>query len=160
MSPVPERRRAARWIAYAAFTSVVALATVPIYLGAAPRYRQTVVRLSGALIAAVLLLRLRTTCRDHIGAGVSSALDAARRPRRPPESHDPSFLALRDEVRFSTASQRYFEQALWPRFLALRAEAPTGASAELRRPPGRRLFRRGPTLGALADVVAAFERRP
>lgn len=159
MLRAPERRWLVRLVAYAAFVSVVGIATVPIYLGAEPRYRPVVVRLSAALIAAVLLRRVLRTAKDHINTGASSALDEALHRPRPPVSLDPSFVKLRDEVQFSTTSQRYFEQELWPRLAALRAESPTGVAEELHKPPGRRFRRRGPALAALADAVTTLERQ-
>jgi len=159
MPRAPERRWPGQFIAYATLVGIVSLLTVPVYLGAEPRHRPAVVRVSAALIAAVLLRRMLRIAKDRVEAGASSAMDRALHGPRRVASLDPSFVKLRDEVRFSTTNQRYFERVLWPRLRRLRAGSASGVAETMGKPPGRRFWGRGPALATLADCVAALERQ-
>jgi hypothetical protein len=84
--------------------------------------------------------------------GPPSALEA-RPPVPPAPEQDARFVRLREDLVLSGRSRRYFEAILWPRLLEL-------AGGDLGRPAGPpRTLRRGPSLGALAGLIAEIEKR-
>ena len=78
---------------------------------------------------------------------------------RPPETRaqDSRFARFHDEIRSSARSQSYFEHLLWPRLVAL-AQASGAPADALEKPRGRR-FGRGPSIAALARIIASLEAR-
>ncbi len=153
-----------RWwrllLGYLLFTGLLALALTPLYFLVEPMHRPLVVRLGAALLTAIALIHLRRIARETLDAQPASAFERALLPP-PTEQHiAPLFLKLRDEVRNSTTDQRYFEDILWSRILRILRERREGPSAAPEMPQGRRLFRRGPSLAALRDLIAQIEERP
>ena len=142
---------------------LVAALVVVVALGAAisltevfvaQAHRETAIRLIGALVLLVAVSRIRAVVKaavDHRPAWRNDQTgDAGPEP-------DPRMMRLLDELRFSARSQSYFDHLLWPRLVALASSR--GISPEaLVKPPGRR-FGRGPSLAALARVIAALEAR-
>lgn len=157
--PQAHERRRWQWAAgYLVFLVCVWIALAPVYSYVESPYRAAVVRAGAALVLGVALIQLRGAVKRHNAAQPSSAFDGAvnRGPNEPDLA--PIFLKLRNEVRFSTEDQRYFENALWPRVLRLLAgrdqRSRKGAPAM---PAGRRWIRRGPSLAALRDLIAQIE---
>jgi hypothetical protein len=143
----PERSRA-RLFAYGFLVLLALLAVIPGYLVVERSWRPLVVRLACGLVVAVAGVRLVGGVRRAADDAPPSPLDTAPPPRRPPVA-DERFLRLRDDVIFSTRSQRYFETFLWPK---LRKLGGPGLTA----PAPRR--RRGPSPQALERVIADLER--
>ena len=123
----------------------------------APGYRQMAIQLMSAVILVVALARVRAI----VAAAVErrGAWGAGEIGEGWPDGHgmDARLARVRDEIRFSVRSQSYFEHLLWPRLVALAATR-GGSPARLEKPPGRR-FGLGPSIAALARVIAALEAR-
>jgi hypothetical protein len=144
---------------------VAAAIVVVIALGAgisltelfvAPGYRQTAMRLVGALVLLLAVSRARAIVAACVERRSAWAADVTSEGWSDPAA-DSRFTRFRDEIRFSARSQSYFEHLLWPRLVAL-ARA-RGVSAEtLEKPAGRRLGR-GPSLAALDRLIASLETR-
>ena len=150
----PEPGRGAGLVA--AFVVIVALGTAisltEVFIAQA--HRETAIRLIAALVLLVAVSRIRAVVKaavDHRPAWGSDETGNTG-----PEL-DARVTRFRDELRFSGRSQSYFDHLLWPRLVALARSR--GVSPEaLAKPPGRR-FGRGPSLAALARVIAALEAR-
>lgn len=160
MVPPPKRRWPGLLAGYAIFLGLLTLIATPLYLSATSSFRPLVVRLVVAVILVVALFHLLRTVQTWINAQPPSTFEAALR-RIPAESGlPPHFLRLRDEVRFSTSSQSYFEHVLWPRICVLGQ----GRGGPLRegalKPSDRRFLRRGPSLNTLRNLIAEVEERP
>jgi len=155
-----KRRPALRLLAgYAALATLVGLGALPIAMASDPANRPLVIRLAASLVLAVALLHIRSAARQAVAEEPPSAFDRAlrRRPAERPEV-DRQFRELLDDVRFGSASQRYWSRVAWPRLSGLAERLPDRPL--LTEPPRsrlRRLLGRGPTLAALRDLVARLE---
>jgi|SRR5262245_19087301 len=133
--------------------SVVVLAALPAYLTLDQGWRPVALRVASALVVAAGGARARRWVRDTVEVRPVSALDAPPPAPLPPEL-DGRFLRLREDLRGSVRSQRYFDVILWPRLSAL-------AGSDLAQPSARRgVPRLGPSLRALEGLIARIERRP
>ena len=150
----PRARRSRRPLVGAAVvTTLVALAAMPAYLALAPSWRAVVVRLVCAVAVVAGCVRAVRWAKNAVAAGSGPVLDAP--PPLPAGAElDARFLALRDDVRYSIRSRRYFDVILWPRLVELGG---AGMTPPARR---RRLRRRGPSLGELSRLVSEIEGRP
>jgi hypothetical protein len=151
----PEPSRVAAVAGVLVVVAVLALGVSLIEFLVAPPYRPAAMRLLGAGVLLVALLRVRTLVATAIeptprwGGG-----EDAFRPR----VSDARFERFHEEVKFSARSQSYFDHMLWPKLVQL-ARAHAASTRPLDKPPGRR-FGRGPSMAALARLIAAVERRP
>ena len=149
--PPPDERRALRLVARGFVAMVVVLVAIPSYLTLAPAWRPLAARLACALLVAFFCVRIVRSVRGSI-EGQASALEATA-PRAQPPELDERFLRLRDELRFSTRSRKYFETILWPELCRLGRD-------DLPLPPARHGVRHdGLSLHALERAVAAVEAR-
>ena len=120
----------------------------------APGYRSTAVRLISAVVLLVALSRIRGIVRASVERRSAWGADEAGESWAD-RMMDPRLARYRDEIRFSTRSQSYFDHLLWPRLVALAR----GRSPEtLAKPPGRR-FGLGPSVAVLARLVDSLETR-
>ncbi len=160
MPPPPERRRRGIVAGYAVLLAAVGLAATPAYVYAESPNRPVIVRLAIAVVVGVVLLHLLRITRARIAAQAPSAFEAALVPARAELRLAPLFVALRDEIRFSVAHQRYFEHVLWRRLLELTAGR-RGRSSDgwPAKPPGR-LLGRGPSLATLRRLIDEIEDQP
>jgi hypothetical protein len=143
---------------YVALAAVLALAGTPAYYYADPPTKPLVVRLAVAVLLGVALLHVGREVQARLRPAAPSPFERARRPRPPEPELAPLFLKLRDELRYSQASQGYFEHILWRRLAALAARRPGApAPAPPPRPAWRRLLKRGPSLAALRALMARIE---
>ena len=150
----PQARRSRRTLVGAGIAAtLVALAVMPAYLALAPSWRVLVVRLACAAAVGAGCARAARWARDAVAARGVSLLDAPT-PQPPGAEIDARFLALRDDVRYSIRSRRYFDVILWPRLVELGG---AGMTPPARR---RRLRRRGPSIGELSRLVSEIEGRP
>ncbi|PYN76227.1 MAG: hypothetical protein DMD96_26235 [Candidatus Rokuibacteriota bacterium] len=148
-------RESIRWAGLAgalALLAALVAAVVLIEVLVAPSLRQPATRVVGAVVLLLAVFRIRAVVRASIERPTAWGVDDAGHPRAP----DPRLSRFHDEITFSTRSHSYFEHMLWPRLVAL-ARGGTGPSGGLEKPPGRRLGR-GPSLEALARLVASLER--
>lgn len=156
-----DRRWSRLFVGYLLFVMLLDVALTPVYFLVESPHRPTVVRLGGALVVGIAVIHLRRIVRERIEDQPPSNFALALH-QAITEPHDaPLFLKLRNEVRFSGTSHQYFEHVLWPRILALLARQsgrPPVIAPVI--PAGRRLFRRGPSLAALRDLIAELEERP
>ena len=151
MPPGAERSRF-RLAVYALLAVLLGLAAIPAYLTLAPSWRPVGARLACAALVIAGCVRVIRGVRRSIEDHPPFALDAPRPPAPPPELNE-RFVRLRDEVRFSLRSRRYFDTILWPRLARL-------AGPQLAPPPARRGIRRdGPPLGELERLIAEAEKR-
>ena len=158
MPPLPERRWPGIAAGYLAFGALLALATTPLYLFAIPAYKPLVFRLAAAAVVGVALIHLRKTLRERFDAQLDSAFERALQANTPQPELAPSFVDLRDEIRFGTASRGYFDRVLWPRIVAVAQRTAVAGPAAPEQPRGR-LFRRGPSRTALSNAIADIEDR-
>lgn len=148
---MPAERLLARIAArYLALGVVVLLAAVPVYVFVEPPWRGLVARLASALVLGVALLELRRVLVGRLGQGEPSPLDDARGRPASAAAVPLRFTDLVNDVRAALRNRRYFEEAFWPRLVAL-------ARSPLVRPPLR--AGRGPSLASLRDVLTAVERQ-
>ena len=150
--PEPTRRSGPRLVGRTIVAALLVLAALPAYLTTAPMWRPAAGRLACAAAVAIGCARARRRALDVVAAYPHSVFDV---PPPPPleTTLDPRFLRLRDDLVASTRRRRYFDVVFWPRLLAL-------GGPDLPRPVGRRLAgRRGPSIRALADLIAHVERR-
>jgi hypothetical protein len=158
MPSPPDRRWPRVCVGYLLFVTLLAVALTPVYFLVEVAHRPTVVRLGGALVVGIAMIHLRRVVRERIEDQPSSEFAQALHQAICVPRYAPLFLKLRDEVRFSGTSQQYFEHVLWARIMALCARQ-SGRPPVIApvRPAGRRLFRRGPSLAALRDLIAELE---
>jgi hypothetical protein len=117
--------------------------------------RTLATRIATAVVLGLAALRIRTLVRLALADRAYSAFDAATSTAAVPTPDRTRFHQIHDEVRFGAKSQRYFDLVFWPRLLALAREP---AAESLPKPPGRS-FGRGPSVEALARLIAAIEAR-
>jgi len=160
MPPPPEPHWPGIVARYAVLLVLVGLAATPAYFYAEPANKLAVVRLAVAVVVGVALIHLLRVVRATIEAQPASAFEQALVPRSPQPRLAQIFVTLRDEIRFSAASQGYFEHVLWPRIVALVARQPRGVEPSPVKPAGRPLLGRGPSLETLRALVARLEERP
>ena len=134
---------------------VVAVSSIEFLVDQA--YRPAAMRLLAAAVLLVAVFRIVAVVRASIERLTAWGVDGAGERASAPRAPDARFERFHDEIRFSARSQSYFEHILWPRLVAL-ARADAGAPGGLDKPPGRRLGR-GPSLGALARLIASLESR-
>jgi hypothetical protein len=149
-APQSSLRRSLVGVAIAA--TLVALAAMPAYFVLGPAWRTLAVRLVCAAAVVAGCVRAVRWAREAVAAPGPSLLHAPP-PPAPGVELDARFLALRDDVRYSLRSRRYFDVILWPRLAELGGP---GMKPPARR---RRLRRRGPPVGELARLVSDIERR-
>lgn len=151
MTPDADRSRL-RAATYTLVVILVGVVAIPAYLTLAPPWRPLGARLACAALVIVGCTRVIRGVRRTLHDDSPLSLDAPR--LRPPALElDERFLRLRDEVRFSLRSRRYFDTILWPRLCRL-------AGPQLAPPPARRGVRRdGPLLGTLTRLIAEAEKR-
>ncbi len=138
---------------YALLAGAGTLVAIPAYLMVAPAWRPLVMRLACAVVVMLGGLRIVGSVRRGLEGAPASALDAPP-PAGAHPAFDERFLRLRDDVRFSRGSRRYFDTILWPRLRALGATEPPFVDA---RSAWRR---RGVSWRELDDAIADLERRP
>jgi hypothetical protein len=156
---LPSRDRARlSWLAGAvtlAALLVVGLVLIDLVVDA--EFRQTATRLVAAAILAMALYRVRTVASHRVADQPASTLGVASEPATTSSRERTRFDQLHDEVRFGAKNRRYFDAVLWPHLVTL-AETKPDAPAPLEKPPARSLGR-GPSLDAIARLIAAIETR-
>jgi hypothetical protein len=153
----PEPSRGAGLVrAFVVFVALVAGISLTEFF-VAQGYRQTAVRLVAALVLLVAVSRVRAIVRASVERRATWGVDGTGESRSEPHAPDSRFARFHDEIRFSARSQSYFEHLLWPRLVDLARAAGTSTDA-LDKPPGRR-FGRGPSIAALARLIASLETR-
>jgi len=156
--PRPRERRWPLLVAgYAVFLALVAAGSAPVYFVVEAPNRPLVTRLAAGLIVAVVVVHLLKRLRARIDVQVPSAFERALDPDRPQPSHDPRFVQIREELRYSASSGVYFDRVLWPQLTALADQAPRRPSRERLVKPAGRFFRRGPSLTTLRDLMRTIE---
>ena len=153
----PEPRRGAGLVAALGVLVALGAAVSATEFFVAPGYRQIAIRLISAVILLVALARVRAIVLASVERRAAWGADETGEgwPNRP--ATDSRLSRVRDEIRFSVRSQSYFEHLLWPRLVAL-ARARGGSAETLEKPPGRR-FGLGPSIEALARLIATLEAR-
>ena len=141
-----ERYRIAAW-SFAALLIVVA--AIPAYLAVPAEWRAFALRAAGTALVAFGCRRAIASIRQSLAETAPSALDAPAPASRDPQL-DERFARVRDDLRFSARSRRYFETFLVPRLQRL------GGGGLPMPDSGRRL---GPSLRALERTIARMERR-
>jgi len=154
-SPEP-RRRAGLAGALVVFAALVAGISLIEFFVAQP-YRQAAMRLVAAVVLLMAVSRIRTVVRASIDRPTAWGVDGTGETGSDRHSADPRFARFHEEIQFSARSQSYFEHLLWPRLVAL-ARTATVTPGGLDKPPGRRLGR-GPSIAALARLIASLEGR-
>ncbi len=112
-------------------------------------------------LAAGLVLMLAHLIGRVIGAFRNddpNGFDKALEPAQPTIRVDASYGQLRDEIRHSRNSRRYFDRVLWPRLRTLAAR-PGEAEGDLPVPPPHWSKRRGPSLDEISRLVDHLEKK-
>ncbi len=86
------------------------------------------------------------------------SFERALEPAQPVVRLDATLKTLRDEIRYSRSSRRYFDRVLWPRLRTLAARNGE-AEGDLPAPPPPAWMNRGPSLGAIAYLVDHLEKK-
>jgi hypothetical protein len=153
----PERSRGAGLVAALVVVVALGAAISLTELVVAQGYRPTAIRLIGALVLLVAVSRVRTIVQGSVERRPAWGVDETGEGGSDGRVTDARATRFDDEIRFSARSQSYFEHLLWPRLVAL-ARSRGGSPDTLEKPPGR-TFGRGPSLAALARVIASLEAR-
>ena len=153
----PEPGRGAGFVAALVILVALGAAVSLTEFFVAPGYRQTAIRLISAVILLVALSRVRAIVLASVERRAAWGDGAIGEGSPDRHATDSRLARFRDEIRFSVRSQSYFEHLLWPRLVAL-ARARGGSAEALEKPPGRR-FGLGPSIDALARVIASLETR-
>jgi hypothetical protein len=152
-----DRRWATVAASYAVFLVLLSGVVVFVYLVVPAQNRSLVIRLAGTLVLAVVLIHLATKVRTRIEAQGPSdferVLNAA--PLAPPLG--PRFAEIREELRYSARSGRYFDRVLWPYLVAVANRLPRRQFPAVLVKPAGRSFRRGPSLATLRELIAVIE---
>src|SRR5262249_22535124 len=119
MAPRPDRLRR-RFLAWSVVAVLVVLAAMPAYLVLPPSWRLVATQIACAVFAALGSLHALRWARGRVGPPSVSPLDGEPPPLEAPELHW-RFVRFRDDVIWSTRSQRYFDAILWPRLVELSA---------------------------------------
>jgi hypothetical protein len=151
----PERSRAAGLVAALVVVVALGAAISLTELFVAPEYRPTAIRLIGALVLLIAVSRIRAIVQASVERRPAWRVDEMHEGGSVGRATDARATRFDDEIRFSARSQSYFEHLLWPRLVAL-ARSRGGSPDTLEKPPGR-TFGRGPSLAALARVIASLE---
>ena len=143
---------ALRFLGLIVFATAAALTFLPADL------RPTILR--AALVAglAIALLHVLGRLIDAAREAASSPFTQALAPPRLPVHLDAGLTQIRDEVRYSKTSRRYFDKVLWPRLVELAARRGIAAD-ELEKPASSPFPRRGISLASLAALVDQLETR-
>jgi hypothetical protein len=157
MTGLPERRWPRVVAGYAVFLVLLATAVVPVYLGVEAQKRTLVIRLAGTLVLGVVLIHLATKVRTRIDDQGPSDFERALHPAPLAPTLDPRFVEIREELRYSTGSGRYFDRVLWPQLIAVSNQVPRRPSPSVLVKPAGRFFHRGPALTTLRKLIAAIE---
>jgi len=153
----PERSRAAGLGATLVVVVALGAAVSLTELFVAQGYRPTAIRLIGALVLLVAVSRVRAIVQASVERRPVWGVDEPGEGVSVGPATDARAVRFYDEIRFSVRSQSYFEHLLWPRLVAL-ARSRGGSPDTLEKPPGRS-FGRGPSVAALARVIASLEAR-
>ncbi len=135
--------------------AVAALAALTCFLA-----EQRPVILRVALVAGLVLMLSHLIGRAIAAFRVDdpNGFDKALEPTRPTVRVDASYGQLRDELRHSRNSRRYFDRVLWPRLRTLAAK-PGETEGDLPSPPPHWTKRRGPSLEELSRLVDHLEKK-
>ena len=150
----PEPSRVAAVAGVLVVVAVLATGVSLIEFLVAGPYRTAATRLVGAAVLVIAVLRVRTVVGAFIerpsrwGGGERALL---------PHVSDTRFERYHEEIKFSARSQSCFDHMLWPRLTEL-ARADGARTRARDKPPGRS-FGRGPSLAALARLIASLEPR-
>jgi hypothetical protein len=142
---------------YTAFLAVLGAITALIYEDSAPLNRPAVLRLAVTFVVAVMLIHMRRYVRGDPLWDPPSDFERALSAEPPPATLPPELAKLRDEITNATQRRSRFEDALWPRLVALAGSRGTDP-AKLGSPSLSR--RRGPSLGQLSALINRIEDSP
>jgi hypothetical protein len=134
---------------------VIALA-YPIYIAVADENQGLVIRLAAAVILAIALVRFHNRLRADIDGQPPSQFDLPREQMPRAVKIDPQLAEWHSQLQHSLKSRNYFDHVLWPRLVALARRR----GVIVKSPPLRWPAARGPSLGALGDLVSSLERKP
>jgi hypothetical protein len=113
--------------------------------------RPAVVRLAVAAFVAVVLMHIHGHFTSELELAPPSAFDQAKQAQTAEAKVAPAVARLAEQVTASVASQRHFQNSLWPRLVRLSEKR--GTTGQLLELQGRRWRRRGPSLSAIAGLV-------
>jgi hypothetical protein len=153
----PEPSRGAGIVAVIGVLVALAAGISLTELFVAQGYRQAAMGLIAAVVLLVAVSRIRTLVQAAVERRPAWGADPAWEPWPERRAADSRLARFHDEIRSSTRSQSYFEHLLWPRLVAL-ARARGVSPESFAKPAGRR-FGRGPSLAALARLLATLEAR-
>ncbi len=139
--------------------ALVVAATLPALVAFPADARPVILRVALAAGLVILLCTLIGRLLASFRSDDPDSFEPALEPPAVPVRLDATLAQLRDEIRHSRSSRRYFEKVLWPRLRTLAARR--GLATEDQPPPqptGWRT-RRGPSIGDLNQLVDHLETR-
>ncbi|MSP50642.1 MAG: hypothetical protein EXQ95_15125 [Alphaproteobacteria bacterium] len=139
------------------FLGLIIAATIPALLLFPADLRPAILRVALAAGLAIAFLHLVGRLIGAARDGAASDFEQALVPPTAPVRVDSTLTQLRDEIRYSRTSRRYFDKVLWPRLLALASRRGI-APEDLPKPAGWPRHR-GPSLKSMSDLVDRLETR-
>ena len=139
--------------------ALVVAATVPALVALPADARPVILRVALAAGLVILLSTLIGRLLASFQSDDPNGFEKALAPPAPPVRLDASLSQLRDEIRYSRSSQRYFEKVLWPRLRTLASRRGLAADDQPPPRPVGWLKRRGPSITDLNQLVDQLETR-
>jgi hypothetical protein len=146
-------------VGYVALGGVVGLAFTPVVLGVAPASRPAMIRLAAAIVLGVALIHLRVVAGRRVRSEPPSAFDRALTSEPLSPATDRHFRECLEGVRHGSAREGYWRRVLWPHLCVLAERYHGAALPEPPRSAVRRLFRQGPHLAQIRELVRRLESR-
>ena len=151
-----------RWVrslaGYAGFLILVAVAGSIAYDVVQESARPTVIRIIANLAAIIILLRLRSQWREDLTKPPYSEFAQPASTDARPTGSAKILEKLRDEVRLSIRSRRYFTEYLLPRLEKLGRQADVLVDISELHEPHRWSRNRGPSRADLDRMIERLER--
>jgi hypothetical protein len=136
---------------YLVFVTFLGLVATSVYAAVGADERPAVLRLAVAAFVIVVLIHIYSKMRYQLEGTRPSAFEEARHGQPAEIKIATMAVRLKESVQHGVASAQYFNESLWPRLVRLSEER--GRRDRLQEPPGRRWFRRGPSLQVIAELV-------
>jgi len=152
-----ERRWPGILVGYAILIGALAGVDTIAYLSVSDVNKELVIRIAIAVLVGVAILHVHARLRLWVEDQPRN-FELMLRPEMRSGKIDPLFLQLRNEVKYSVKSRRYFDRVLWPRLVKLGGAG--GNTKPLERPPERWIGRLGPSLRTVVTLITLLGDKP
>ncbi|MBL8687945.1 MAG: hypothetical protein JNL04_02550 [Rhodospirillaceae bacterium] len=137
---------------------IILIATAAAFFFFPAEQRPVIFRVSLVASLVVMLSHLIARAIGAFRNDDPNSFEQALEPSPPAVRMDATLNQLRDEIRHSRNSRRYFDRVLWPRLRTLAAKAGE-AQGDLPPPPPHWSKRRGPSLAEISRLVDHLEKK-